>query len=206
MRQTRWTALLYALDNEGMEVFAKALLERNWNVLAIGSTYQYLKDRELCVEKFAGSNIVENAADHFGELIYLNDGQLIPTSKLLMAIQANKDKPEDAAALLEQGIFQIDLVCAEGINQTKLMLCPVGKLLADCIDELNPGIVALLSAAVKGNKLIICQKEVRPTVMNWVTISGLYGCDRDRAKLIAHACEYIASQLQAITNLWVRTS
>ena len=147
-------ALLSCHDKTGLEAFAKALTSLGVELIASGGTAEFLKQQGLrvkSVEEFAG--ITEQL-----------DGRVKTLHpKIHAGILARRDDPAHLTSVGAQGL--IDLIVVNLYPFERTIQAP-GVTLAEAIEQIDVGGVALLRAAAKNfaHVAVISQPQQYPQV------------------------------------------
>lgn len=175
------TALLSVYHKDGIVEFAKALVDRGWNILASGGTAKTLA---------AGGVQAKDIGGIVGGPILGH--RVVTLSREVHAGLLARDIPDDIAELERLGLFRIDLVCVD-LYPLREAIAKPGSTRASVIEMTDVGGPTMLHSAAKGGRIVVCDPADRNSVIRW--LDG--GCpDRERfidrlnAKADATVAEY----------------
>jgi phosphoribosylaminoimidazolecarboxamide formyltransferase/IMP cyclohydrolase len=184
-------ALLSVFDKTGLDTFAQGLHELGVELVASGGTATYLADLGLAVTR------VENLTE-VPELLGGRVKTLHP--RIHAAILARRDSEEDLAALAEQNIRPIDLVCVN--------LYPFQQVAArkdvreeEAVEMIDVGGPSMLRAAAKNfvHVVPVCSLDRYGPVLAELRERGEIGMQTRRAlaaEAFSHTAAYEASIAQ----------
>src|SRR5665811_1008169 len=157
MKNQQKIALISVYDKEGIDDFAKSLIELGWKIVSSGGTAKYLTE--------AG---VENTdvAEITGMPAILSHRVATLHPKIHGGLLA-LNTPEHLAELEKYGIPWIDLVC----NDFYPLEEEISKIEAtqdSVIEKTDIGGPTLVRSAAKGGRIVICDKEDRGKVIDWL--------------------------------------
>src|SRR5215472_5655011 len=136
-------ALLSVTDKTGMIPFAAALAARGVALISTGGTARTLATAGLPVTEVA-------TVTGFPEML---DGRVKTLHPAIHAgLLARRDRPDDLTALAEWGIAPIDLVVCDLYPFARTVAS--GADVADCIESIDIGGVALIRAAAKNHDAV----------------------------------------------------
>ena len=130
-------ALLSCYDKTGLDVFAKALAELGAELIASGGTAEFLVRHGLRVKR----------VEAFAEITEQLDGRVKTLHpKIHAGILAKRDDPTHVKAVGAEGLIDLGVVNLYPFERT---IQPPGVSLAEAIEQIDIGGVALLRAAAK---------------------------------------------------------
>lgn len=159
------TALLSVYDKNGLPEFARALVERDWNLLASGGTARAL---------LAAGIPVRDVGEIVGEPI-LGHRVVTLSREVHSGLQA-RDIPEDAAELQRLGLPRIDLVCVD-MYPLHEEISRTGSTRESVIEKTDVGGPTMLHSGAKGERLVICDPKDRVKFVKWLDV----GCPDEEA-------------------------
>lgn len=157
MKNQQKIALISVYDKEGIDDFAKNLVELGWKIISSGGTAKYLTEAGVAntdVAEITGMNPILShrvATLHpkiHGGLLALNT-------------------PEHLAELDKYEIPWIDLVCNDFYPLEKETSNPEATR-DSVIEKTDIGGPTLVRSAAKGGRIVICDKEDRAEVIKWL--------------------------------------
>jgi phosphoribosylaminoimidazolecarboxamide formyltransferase/IMP cyclohydrolase len=147
------TALLSVYEKAGITEFAKALVERDWQILASGGTARHLK---------AAGVPVRDVAEIVGEAIL--EHRVVTLSREVHAGLLARTLVEDVEELERIGVPRIDLVCVD-LYPLEATIATSGSTRADVIEKTDVGGPTLLHSGAKGERIMICDPADRAPVL-----------------------------------------
>lgn len=150
----RKNALLSVYHKDGITDFARGLTELDWTVYASGGTAKHLED--------AGVPVTNVAALTGGGAILGH--RVVTLSREVFACILATESAEDQAELARLNLPWIDLVCVDLYPIEDEIRRP-GATLASVREKTDIGGPALLRAAAKGERIVICDPDDRDTVL-----------------------------------------
>jgi phosphoribosylaminoimidazolecarboxamide formyltransferase/IMP cyclohydrolase len=189
-------ALFSVSDRTGMVSFAAALVARGVALISTGGTARTLTGAGLPVTEVA-------EVTGFPEML---DGRVKTLHPAIHAgLLARRDRPDDLAALAERGIAPIDLVVCNLYPFTQTVAS--GADVADCIESIDIGGVALIRAAAKNHGAVTVVTDIGDYELVLAEIaaqSGAVGAAMRRA-LARKAYALTAAYDAAVANWIART-
>lgn len=157
-------ALVSVSDKKGVVEFATALKNMGWEIIATGGTMKMLLDSGLEV-----TGISEVTG--FPEICGGRVKTLHP--KVHGALLGRRDNADDMAALAENGIETIDLVCVN-LYPFEATVAKPDVTLADAIENIDIGGPSMLRSAAKNCKsvTVVCDPEDYATVLSEIRENG----------------------------------
>lgn len=185
-------ALLSVSDKSGIEDFGRALVERGWEILSTGGTARAL--REAGVEVTNVSDVTRHPE--------MMDGRVKTLHPAIHAgLLARRDRPDDMAALEEQGYGPIDLV-AVNLYPFRETVASGDVPVGDAMEKVDIGGPTMIRAAAKSHKDVWV--VVDPTDYRAV-LDAIDGADEPafRRGLAAKVFEHISGYDAAIAEYLV---
>lgn len=149
-------ALLSVYNKEGIVEFAQGLVHLGWGLIASGGTAKVLQ---------AAGLPVRDVAEFVGGGPILGHRVVTLSREIHAALLAN-DTPEDNAELERIGVPRIELVCVD-LYPVQLAI-KGGKSRAEVRELTDIGGPAMLRAAAKGERIVICDPLDRPKILQWL--------------------------------------
>ncbi|MBU0624944.1 hypothetical protein KKF05_01230 [Patescibacteria group bacterium] len=185
-------ALISVYDKTGIEDFARQLRDWEWDILASGGTAKYLTEHGVPVH---------DVADLVGGGPILGH-RVVTLSREIHAGLLARNSLEDQTDLQRLGIPRIGLVCVD--------LYPLETAITaeEATDEsvretTDIGGPALLRAAAKGRRIVICRPEQRERVLRWIDV-GQPERERFLDQLVAEAELLCAEYALTSARYWSR--
>jgi len=185
------TALISVYRKDGLVDFAKKLVERGVKILSTGGTLRALQENSIPAMSIA---------DYTGQAEILGGRVKTLHPKIFGGILARRNVSEDMATLSEHGIEPIDIVVVSLYPFEETIAKPDVSL-AEAIEQIDIGGVALLRAAAKNHEFVF----VASGDDDYATILASLDQDekeslRVRRQLAAKALRRTASYDAAIAN------
>jgi phosphoribosylaminoimidazolecarboxamide formyltransferase / IMP cyclohydrolase len=184
-------ALISVYDKEGLDSFARGLVELGWELVASGGTAAHLEELGLRPTR------VESLTDS-PELLGGRVKTLHP--RIHAAILARRDREDDAAALAELGIEPFDLVCVN-LYPFERVVARHGVAEEEAVEMIDVGGPSMLRGAAKN--FAHCAPVSRPErygpVLDELRAEGALSLDTRRA-LAAEAFATTAAYEAAIAT------
>lgn len=149
-------ALLSVYEKAGIAQFAEGLASSGWKLLASGGTAKTLTDAGLEVQDV--SNLVGGAAILGHKVVTLS-------REIHAGLLA--DYEADKAEMDQLGLTFIDLVCVDLYPLEEEQKNP-DRSLASIRQKTDVGGPAMLHAAAKGGRLIVCDPNDRQPLLDWL--------------------------------------
>lgn len=149
-------AILSVYDKSGVEAFARTLAASGWELLASGGTARLLKQAGLAVQE---------VSDYTGSPEILG-GRVKTLHPAIHGGILARDLPEDQAQLDALGWSNIDLVVVN-LYPFQATIARPGVTLAEAIENIDIGGVALIRAAAKNHErvMLVCDPKDYPAVL-----------------------------------------
>jgi phosphoribosylaminoimidazolecarboxamide formyltransferase/IMP cyclohydrolase len=184
-------ALISVYDKDGLDSFARGLVELGWELVASGGTAAHLEELGLRTTR------VESLTDS-PELLGGRVKTLHP--RIHAAILARRDREEDAAALAGLGVEPFDLVCVN-LYPFERVVARHGVAEEDAVEMIDVGGPSMLRGAAKN--FAYCAPVSRPErygpVLDELRAEGALSLDTRRA-LAAEAFATTAAYEAAIAT------
>ncbi len=150
-------ALISVYNKDGIEDFAKNLVELGWTLWASGGTATKLTKAKIPVN---------DVAELVGGKAILGH-RVVTLSREIYAGLLATDSPSDTKELKTLGIPRIDLVCVD-LYPLQDEIMREGSTVDSVIDQTDIGGPTLLRAAAKGKRIVISLPEQRIRVIEWL--------------------------------------
>jgi len=192
-------ALISVSDKTGVVEFARDLRSLGWEVIATGGTMKLLRDN--------GVEVI-NISDVTG-FPEICDGRVKTLHpKVHGGLLARRDRPEHVAALRENGIEYIDLVCVN-LYPFRQTISKPGVEMADAIENIDIGGPSMLRSAAKNfeDVTVVCDPADYARIVAEIREQGNTARQTRlelSAKAYTHTAEYdcmIATYMRAQAGL-----
>ncbi|PIR68559.1 hypothetical protein COU49_00765 [Candidatus Nomurabacteria bacterium CG10_big_fil_rev_8_21_14_0_10_35_16] len=172
MKNRQKIALISVYDKDGIDIFAKSLVEMGWKIISSGGTAKYLKEAGIentDVAEITGMNpILSHRVATLDPKIHGG----------LLALNI----PEHLAELEKYKIPWIDLVCNDfypledeikkntpsALRQTQDTSPYTGGGRERVLEKTDIGGPTLVRSAAKGGRIVVCDKKDRSEVIQWL--------------------------------------
>jgi phosphoribosylaminoimidazolecarboxamide formyltransferase/IMP cyclohydrolase len=178
-------ALLSVFNKEGIDTFAKGLVEAGYEIVSSGGTSKYLIEKGIAVT---------DVAEITGAPAMLGHRVVTLHPKIHGGLLAT-DTPEHDVERAELGIPWIELVCGDLYPLQEAI--SEGKTDAEITEMVDMGGPALLASAAKGDRIVVCDPADRTRVLEWVK-EGEPDGETFRRQLRAKA-DFIVSSYRLLT-------
>jgi phosphoribosylaminoimidazolecarboxamide formyltransferase/IMP cyclohydrolase len=178
-------ALISVFHKEGIEDFAKSLVELGYEIVSSGGTAKYLNEHGLVVTDVAKITGVPAILDH----------RVVTLDPKIHGGLLAKATDEHDQERQEQGIPWFDLVCVDLYPLAEAIA--EGKSDQEVIEMIDIGGPTMISAARKGGRTVICDPSDRPRVVEWLKV-GEPESEAFRRQLAAKA-DYVVSSYRLLT-------
>ncbi len=183
------TALLSVYDKNGIVEFAQGLIALGWDILASGGTHRALAEAGISAK---------NISDIVGKPILGH--RVVTLSREIHAALLSRNDEEDNAELAALGVPRIDLLCVD--------LYPLEEAVRECeyyekvVEKTDIGGPAMLRAAAKGGRIVVCEPELRSRILYWLKYGEIDGHTvrrwlAARAELVVSRYGYISARYLA---------
>ena len=154
-------ALLSVFEKFGIERFARALVELGFDVYASGGTFEYLTQAD--VDRRDGQSKINplNVSTLTGVEPILGHRVVTLHPKIHGGLMGTEEMREE---MDEHGIPWIDLVCVD-LSPIYDAIDAQDATLESVTAQIDIGGPALLCAAAKGNRLVLCNPDQRGMVL-----------------------------------------
>lgn len=177
------TALLSVYNKEGIDNFARQLVELGWEIVASAGTAKALQDKGIPVRDVAqlvgGGPILGH--------------RVVTLSREIHAGLLATDSSDDAVELKRLGIPRIDLVCVE-LYPILEAIQSQNSTRESVIASTDIGGPALLRSAAKGRRIIVCTPKDRQLTIDWLGAERpqeedfLTECAAKAEAIVSHYC------------------
>jgi len=174
-------AFISVFNKEGVEKFAKGLVDLGWEIMSSSGTAKYLKDNGVsCTDlsSFVGEPILGHRVVSLSREFYA-------------MLLARYDNEEDKKELEKLNLPFISLVCCDMyplIEEIEKKDTTYEKVL----EKTDIGGPTMLRAAAKGERIVVCDKNDREKVLKWLQDDEIDAKIFKRA--LAAKAEYIVSK------------
>ena len=151
------TALISVFNKEGIDVFAKDLVDLGWRIVSSGGTAKYLADKGI-------PNI--DVAEITGMPAILSHRVVTLHPKIHGGLLA-LDNPEHRAELAKNGIPWIDMVCVDLYPLEEEIKNP-NSTRESVIEKTDIGGPTMIRSAAKGGRITVCDIKDREKVIEWL--------------------------------------
>jgi len=155
------TALISVCAKEGIDVFARKLLDMGWQILASGGTAKFLENAGIPVKDVA--ELVGGGA--------ILGHRVVTLSREIHAGLLSRDTLEDVAEMERLGLPRIDLVCCDFYPLAEEIAEPA-RTIASVIEKTDIGGPTMVRSAAKGGRIVICDPADRQTVIGQLEATG----------------------------------
>jgi len=176
------TALISVYYKEGVEKFAKNLVDLGWKILASGGTAKYLAEHGIKVK---------DVAEVVGGKAILGHRVVTLSREIHAGLLARRGNKGDLGELGKLGIPFIDLVCVD-LYPLEVAIAKPDANYEAVIEATDIGGPTLLRSAAKGRRIVICDPRDRKNVIKKLKTNGDLN-EKERRKLAAKA-EYIVAR------------
>ena len=178
-------ALVSVSDKTGLVEFVKGLQAAGWQIIATGGTQKLLEESGV---KTIGISEVTG----FPEICDGRVKTLHP--KVHGALLARRDEPSHMAALAENGIELIDLVCVN-LYPFRQTIAKEGTTMAEAIEKIDIGGPSMLRSAAKNwnDVTVVCDPSDYDRILNEIQAEGNTKKETRlelSAKAYTHTAEY----------------
>lgn len=178
-------ALVSVSDKTGLVEFVKGLQAAGWQIIATGGTQRLLE--ESCVKTIGISEVTG-----FPEICDGRVKTLHP--KVHGALLARRDEPSHMAALAENGIELIDLVCVN-LYPFRQTIAKEGTTMAEAIEKIDIGGPSMLRSAAKNwnDVTVVCDPSDYNRILSEIQAEGNTKKETRlelSAKAYTHTAEY----------------
>jgi phosphoribosylaminoimidazolecarboxamide formyltransferase/IMP cyclohydrolase len=187
-KDTRKVAFISVFNKEGIDKFAEGLVNLGWEIMSSSGTAKYLKDKGIsCTD----------LASFVGEPIFGH--RVVSLSREFYAMLLSRpENKEDMDELKKLNLPVISLVCCD-MYPLEEEIAKEDVTLAKVIEKTDIGGPTMLRAAAKGERIVVCDKNDREKVINWLK-EGEKDSDIFK-KLLASKAEYtVAKYCMASAN------
>lgn len=150
-------AFISVFNKEGIDKFAKGLVDLGWEIMSSSGTAKFLKENGIsCTDlaSFVGDPILGHRVVSLSREFYA----------MLLSRPENQ---EDMEELKKLKLPIISLVCCDMYPLTE-EIAKENSTLESVIEKTDIGGPTMLRAAAKGERIVVCDKEDREKVLNWL--------------------------------------
>lgn len=150
-------AFISVFNKEGIDQFAKGLIDLGWEIMSSSGTAKYLKEKgieSIDLASFVGEPILGHRVVSLSREFY---------AMLLSRI----DNSEDANELEKLKLPYISLVCCDMYPLTDEIV-KEDVTLEKVIEKTDIGGPTMLRASAKGGRIVVCDKNDREKVLTWL--------------------------------------
>lgn len=193
MANAKRYAFLSVYNKNGIADFARELIALGWKLIASGGTAKMLANAKLPVTDLA--ELVGGGAILGHKVVTLDQ-------KFHAMLLAN-DTPEETAELKKLSVPRIDLLCNDLYPLQEEITKP-GATRESVIEKTDIGGPAMIRAAAKGGRIVICDINDRARVIQWLRrqhrvgapteASGLKAEDEQFLQYLRAKAEFIVAQ------------
>ena len=174
-------AFVSVFNKKGVDKFARDLIHLGWEIMSSSGTAKFLKDSGIACTDLA-SLVGEPILGH----------RVVSLSREFYAMLLSRpDNREDMEELKKLKLPFISLVCCD-IYPLAEEIAQNDATLEKVIEKTDIGGPTMLRAAAKGGRIVICEKDDREKVLNWLK-NGEEDAENFKRKLAAKA-EYIVAK------------
>ena len=174
-------AFISVFNKDGIDKFAKGLVDLGWEIMASGGTAKYLKENGISCTDLA-SFVGEPILGH----------RVVTLSREFYAmILSRPDNAEDMNELKKLKLPLISLVCCDMYPLAE-EIAKKDATLEGVIEKTDIGGPTMLRAAAKGGRIVVCDKNDREKVIKWLE-KGEPGAESFR-RMLAGKAEYIVGK------------
>jgi len=149
-------ALLSVFNKEGITEFAKALVKHDYTIYASGGTARHLSEAGV---------IVQDVAKTIGGGAILDHRVVTISREIAGGLLADKEK--HIAELEELGFPFLDLVCCD-LYPLEDAINDESSTEDDIVAKIDVGGPTMISSGAKGERIVVCSHEDRPSVIEWL--------------------------------------
>jgi len=167
------TALISVFNKDGIEAFARGLIDLGWRIISSGGTCAHLKSAGLPITDVSELTGLPPILGH--RVVTLHPaihGGLLAT-------------PEMRQELEELGYPWIDLACVD-LYPLKEEIAREGSTPESVIEKTDIGGPTMIRSAAKGRRIVVCDPSDRQIVLMWLR-SGMHEADVITNSLCAKA-------------------
>jgi phosphoribosylaminoimidazolecarboxamide formyltransferase / IMP cyclohydrolase len=174
-------AFISVFNKDGIDRFAKGLADLGWEIMASGGTAKYLKENGISCTDLA-SLVGEPILGH----------RVVTLSREFYAMLLSRpDNSEDMEELKKLKLPLISLVCCDMYPLTD-EIAKKDSTLESVIEKTDIGGPTMLRAAAKGGRIVICDKNDREKVLDWLKNNEPDG--KSFKRMLAGKAEYVVAK------------
>ncbi len=176
------TALISVYHKEGVEKFAKKLVDLGWEIISSGGTAKYLAEHKIPVK---------DVAELVGGKAILGHRVVTLSREIHAGLMARKENRGDVKELKKLGIPLIDLVCVDLYPLEEVISKPDADY-ESVIEATDVGGPTLLRSAAKGGRIVICDPDDRMEIVK--ELGKEKDISLEKKKELAVKAEYVVSK------------
>ena len=150
-------AFISVFNKEGIDRFAKDLVDLGWEIISSSGTTKFLKENGVSsadLTSFVGEPILGH--------------RVVTLSREFYAMLLSRpDNAEDMNELVKLKLPFISLVCCD-MYPLENEISNTTSTFQSVIEKTDIGGPTMLRAAAKGGRIVVCDKEDREKVINWL--------------------------------------
>ncbi|MEE8131552.1 MAG: bifunctional phosphoribosylaminoimidazolecarboxamide formyltransferase/IMP cyclohydrolase, partial [Candidatus Paceibacterota bacterium] len=176
------TALISVYHKQGIEDFARQLIELGWQIFASGGTAKYLKENSIPIKDVAELVGGDAILDH----------RVVTLSREVHAGLLSRNITEDIKEMEKLGLPRIDLVCcdfyplAEEINKSDSSIDSI-------LEKTDIGGPTMVRSGAKGGRIVICDPSDRQIVINQL---------KDKGDIDEKTLQYLRAKAEAVVSAY----
>ena len=150
-------AFISVFNKDGIDVFARGLVDLGWEIMSSSGTAKFLKEKGIfCIDlaSFVGEPILGHRVVSLSREFYA----------MLLSRPENTD---DMNELKKLNLPMISLVCCD-MYPLEDEIKKENSTLESVIEKTDIGGPTMLRAAAKGGRIVVCVKDDREKVLNWL--------------------------------------
>ncbi len=150
-------AFLSVYNKEGIAEFAQELIKQNWTIIASGGTAKHLKDAGVAVTDLA-------QLIGAGEMLH---HKVVTLDRKFHAMLLSDNSDDELEELRQLGVPRIDLLCNDLYPLHDEIKKP-DSTFESVVAKTDIGGPAMIRAAAKGGRIVICDASDRMRVIEWL--------------------------------------
>lgn len=178
---TKKIAFLSVYHKEGIDTFARRLIDLGWKIMSSSGTYNYLKERNI--EAIDLATIV-------GKPI-LGHRVVSLSREFYAMILSRIDNKEDMDELHTLNLSPISLVYCD-MYPLKKEIEKSDATLEEVIEKIDIGGPTMLRASAKSGRIVVCDKEDQESVIEWLS-NGMPDAENFKRELAGKA-EFVVAK------------
>ena len=150
-------AFISVFNKEGIDRFAKGLVDLGWEIISSSGTAKYLKENGIASK---------DLASFLGEPI-LGHRVVSLSREFYAALLSRPENAEDMNELKKLKLPYISLICCDMYPLTE-EIAKKDATFESVIEKTDIGGPTMLRAGAKGGRIVVCDKDDREKVLNWL--------------------------------------